>query len=177
MSPEELQAKLPLILGWIEQTLATHAPKARSVASRCFPRLPGYFGRELLASAKVVPVEVVPTPPLTQMGLPEFANFENMVPNGITYLDTFFVREDMADDEKLHFHELIHVIQWRLLGAEQFLMAYADGLANYGYRHSPLEQMAYMADEIFQSTREPLNVESFVKRKFAEFLPGILACQ
>jgi hypothetical protein len=176
MTTEQLQAKLPLILGWIEETLAFHAPKARKVASIGFPRLSGYFSRELLASAKVVPVEVVPTPPLTAMGLPEFADFENMTANGITYLDTFFVRDDLADNERLHFHELIHVIQWRLLGAERFLMTYADGLTQYGYRHSPLERMAFMAETYYESTDRPFSMEEFVRMEFAESLPGIVAC-
>ncbi len=34
-----------------------------------------------------------PFPPLSRMGLPEFAAFETMPISGITYRDTFFVRE------------------------------------------------------------------------------------
>ena len=49
----------------------------------------------------------------------------------------------------------------------------ADGLARFGYRDSPLEQMAYTADEIFQKPREQFNVESFVRAKFSESLPGL----
>ena len=62
---------------------------------------------------------------------------------GITYLNTYFVRANQAGDESLHFHELVHVIQWRILGPEKFLAAYADGLERFGYRGSPLEVMAY----------------------------------
>jgi len=35
---------------------------------------------------------------------------------GITYLDTFFSREEGRGNESLHFHELVHVLQWQLLG-------------------------------------------------------------
>lgn len=169
MSPEEFQAKLPVILDWIHKTVAAHAPLARVVASLDFPRLPQYFSRELLASSHVIPIEVVPTPPLTAIGLPEFAAFENMDANGITYLDTFFVKDYMADDERLHFHELVHVIQWRLLGPERFIAAYADGLARFGYRDSPLERMAYTADAVYQSVPQPFDVESFVRAKLLEW--------
>jgi hypothetical protein len=40
--------------------------------------------------------------------------------------------------ELLDFYELIHVIQWRLLGPEAFLATYAAGLETFGYRNSPL---------------------------------------
>jgi hypothetical protein len=50
------------------------------------------------------------------MGLVRFADFGCMEMAGITYLDTFFVRADQAWDESLHFHELVHVVQWRLVG-------------------------------------------------------------
>src|SRR5205823_9640324 len=32
---------------------------------------------------------------------------------GITYLNTYFVRADQSHSASLHFHELVHVIQWR----------------------------------------------------------------
>ncbi len=50
---------------------------------------------------------------------------------GITYLDTLSVKRELAEQEPLHFHELIHVVQWRLLGPERFLAAYADGLERF----------------------------------------------
>ena len=53
----------------------------------------------------------------------------------------------MVTEEAIHFHELIHVIQWRLLGPEDFLKSYANGLDEFGYENSPLEKMAY--DETF----------------------------
>jgi hypothetical protein len=171
MTPDRFRDTYPLILNWIRQTLATHAPQARPVAAFGFPRLPAYFSREVLVSAKVVVVEVVPFPPLTAMGLPEFADFENMDAGGITYLDTFFVKEGLADEEPLHFHELTHVIQWRLLGLERFLAAYADGLERFGYRDSPLEAMAYRLDSLFRQRRPPFDAESVVRQNLAELFP------
>ncbi|MES2697439.1 MAG: hypothetical protein V4773_28495 [Verrucomicrobiota bacterium] len=142
-------AKLPLVLAWIRQTLTAHAADARSVASLRFPRLPRYFGPALLDSAHVVAVERLPVPPLSQMGLAQFAEMERFIYGGITYLDTFFVTSGEERNESLHFHELIHVLQWRLLGPERFLALYAAGLAQFGYRASPLEEMAYGAQNAF----------------------------
>ena len=162
MNRQLLKAKIPLILNWIQQTLAAHAVKARPVASVNFSRLPHYFNPATLAAAKVVAVDVVPLPPLTALGLCQYADFEHMDASGITYIDTFFVRDDLSDDERLHFHELVHVIQWSLLGPERFLAMYADGLERFGYRDSPLEAMAYRLDGHFQQGAVPFSVEQVV---------------
>ena len=149
MTPEEFRSFYPHLFAWITQMLRAHAAAAKPVASLGFMRLPRYFSEVLLASAKVVVVERVPRPPLSAMGLSRFAEFEHGDYDGITYLDTFFVKRSAAAVERLHFHELIHVVQWRLLGPEIFLAAYAAGLETFGYRSSPLEMMAYEADAAF----------------------------
>src|ERR1035437_3419422 len=81
--------------------------------------------------------------PLSALGLREFADFENQPARGITYLDTYFLWRADATDESLHFHELVHVVQWQVLGPKDFLLLYAAGLAESGYRDCRLEAMAY----------------------------------
>jgi hypothetical protein len=73
----------------------------------------------------------MPRPPLSSWGLTRFADFEHGNFSGITFLDTFFIKQDQSENETLHFHELIHVIQWRVLGPERFLYLYADGLERF----------------------------------------------
>lgn len=166
MTQQEFDVKYPLIMGWIKQTLEAHVQKARTVASLGFKRLPQYFSPELLAFAKVVYVDVVPMPPLSKIGLSQFSDFENMNSDGVTYLDTFFVRQEKQGDEPLHFHEFVHIIQWKELGAKTFVAAYADGLERFGYRNSPLEVMAYDAQAVFGKSSLPFDVEKMVKSKF-----------
>ena len=102
------------------------------IADLHFPRLPSYYSPEILSLAKVIVIDRVPVPPLSAMGLAEFAEFEQTSFDGITYKDTYFIRKDHAGDEFIHFHELVHVIQWRELGVEAFLLAYANGLLELG---------------------------------------------
>lgn len=128
MTPAEFETNYPLILSWIQGTLTRHAPQARTVSFLGFKRPPQYFSAEVLTSSKVVYVTAVPTPPLSAMGLHQFSDFENMNATGITYLDTFFSREEARGNESLHFHELVHVLQWQLLGPKVFIAAYAYGL-------------------------------------------------
>ena len=164
MTPDEFQKYYPRLLGWIDATLRAHAENARTIASHGFRRLPRYFSSDTLTSAKVVVVEQLPIPPLSSWGLTRFADFERGDFSGITYLNTFFVKQNNVSNEAIHFHELIHVIQWRILGPEQFLSLYADGLERFGYRDSPLEKMAYDAEAAF-TANAIFNAEEIVARK------------
>lgn len=169
--PEDFDAKYPLILSWIQGTLARHMRQAHPVSSLSFKRLRHYFNPEFLASSKVVYVAAVPTPPLSALGFNQFSDFEKMNAMGITYLDTFFSREEGRGNESLHFHELVHVLQWQLLGPKAFIAAYADGLERNGYRRSPLEVMAYTLESIFKNSANPFDVAAVVRDQITALYP------
>lgn len=171
MNLAALLPKLPLVTGWIEATLAAHAGAARPVAAFGFARLPKFYPPELLARTKVVLAERVPFPPLTALGLPEFAAFERGDYAGITFKDTYFLRAGLAASESLHFHELVHVVQWAHLGVERFLLAYAAGLAAHGYRNSPLEAMAYDLQDDFDRNPQPRDIGAVVHRQLNGLYP------
>ena len=99
------------------------------------------------------------------MGLTRFADFERSDFDGITYMDTFFVKSPHSRDENMHFHELVHVVQWQLLGPERFLFSYANGLECFGYRQSPLEAMAYDAEAAFAGSTAVFDVEKMIAEK------------
>lgn len=161
LSPAEFEAKYPLILEWMNQTLAAHAASARPVADVGFRRLPRYFSSKTLTAAKVAVVDALPVPPVAQWGLSQFSAWANGDYAGITYQDTFFVRMECQADESLHFHELIHILQWQMLGPKRFIAAYAAGLEQFGYRASPLERMAYDAQARFDRA-ESFDAETLV---------------
>ena len=165
MSPEEFAKFYPPLLDWIRSTLTGSMRMARTVASRGFSRLPLYFTENTLTSTKVVLVDPLPMPPLSSMGLARFADFERSDFDGITYIDTIFLKPTQTNNENMHFHELVHVIQWRLLGPDRFLLSYANGLECFGYRQSPLEAMAYDAETAFASSTAIFNVEKMIAEK------------
>jgi hypothetical protein len=165
MSPEEFAKFYPPLLDWIRTTLTASAQVAQTVASRGFSRLPLYFTEKTLASTKVVLLDPLPMPPLSSMGLGRFAKFERGNFDGITYIDTVFLKPTQSNNENLYFHELVHVIQWRLLGPDRFLFSYADGLECFGYRQSPLEAMAFDAETAFASSTAVFDVEKLVAEK------------
>jgi hypothetical protein len=140
---QRLQAALPLAQEWIDDYLAEHEQTSRSVISLGMRRLAERYPVELLRKARVVAVEHVEFPPVERFGLPEFAAMQQQTFGGITFKNTYFVRNAEVACESLHFHELVHIVQWARLGVERFLLAYGIGLAQFGYEQSPLERMAY----------------------------------
>jgi hypothetical protein len=127
-------------------------------------RLPLYFDYDLLKTAKFIPIDQVPMPPLSAMRLGRFEAFEQGNFHGVAYVDRYFIKRTVVIEEALHFHELIHVIQWRLLGPEGFLRAHANGLDEFGYENSPLERMAYDAEAAFRRSSPIFDAEKFVEK-------------
>jgi hypothetical protein len=162
LTPEEFHTAYPKLRAWIQKTLEFYEENAKPVASMHFVRLPLYFGHSLLETTKFIAIDRLPMPPLSAMGLSRFTGFERGDFNGVTYLDRYFIKQSVVTEEAIHFHELIHVIQWRLLGPEDFLAAYADGLDEFGYENSPLEKMAYNAEASFKRSFPIFDAEKFV---------------
>lgn len=169
-----LQEQLPNVCSWIDKILQQHRDVARPVTSFGFSRLPRYFEPSTLSRAHVVVLDSVPTPPLSALGLPQFSAFENMDADGITYKDVYFLKRQRAMVESLHFHELVHVVQWQLLGPERFILDYALGLAHKGYEDHPFEKMAYGLEDRF-CRYETFNVERQVQDDLRHLVPSSLS--
>lgn len=170
LTPEEFHTAYPKLRAWIQKTLEFYEKNAKAVTSMHFVRLPLYFDRSLLETAKFIAIDRLPMPPLSAMGLSRFAVFEQGDFNGITYLDRYFIKQTVETQEAVHFHELIHVIQWRLLGPEGFLRAYANGLEEFGYENSPLEKIAYDAEASFKRSSAIFDAEKFVTARLGSLL-------
>jgi len=161
----KFQAALPVVRQWVEDTLGATGEQAVTVDRSTYPRLAQAFPPTLLNRARCIVVAGNPPfPPLSRMGLPEFAAFEAMPISGVTYRNHFFVR-DGRQSESLYFHEMVHVVQWDRLGVERFLMAYGVGLMQGGYRDSPLEAMAYRLQADFDRGGVPGNLVRLIQRE------------
>jgi hypothetical protein len=84
----------------------------------------------------------MPFPPVGTLGLPEFEALAAMPMAGITFGHMYFLHREHTR-EAIHFHELVHVVQWTTLGVAVFLPTYAAGIARHGYEASPFELAAF----------------------------------
>lgn len=133
---------LPDIRRWMSDLHARHASASVASGTLGFERLPSYFPAALLKGARAVTVEKIPFPPVSVLGLPEFEGMARIPMAGITFGHMYFVQQEQ-DREAIHFHELVHVVQWAALGLDAFLSTYALGMLEHGYELSPFEVAAY----------------------------------
>lgn len=114
----------------------------KPVSSLGFPRLPEYFSASLLGDTKIAGVNRIVLPPFALLDMPELSLLEEMPFAGITYAETIFVHKTAASEATV-FHELVHVLQWRALGVDDFILTYGMGLIQHGYAQNPFEAVAF----------------------------------
>lgn len=174
MTRTEYAIFLPAVLTWIRDTLDANTLQKQSVESFGFQRLPQYFRRSPLHTTNVVVTDAPPVPPFAAWGLSEFAWIEPG-PRAVTYQDTYFLETSAAGSESIHFHELVHAVQWRVLGPEDFLLLYVAGLAEQGCENSSLEAMAYEHQARFEAGGPPYSTEAEVGARALALLPETAA--
>lgn len=96
--------------------------------------------------------------------------------DGITYRDMYFLKRGLGTDESLHFHELVHIIQWQVLGPEHFILAYALGhVAGGGYLNNPFEKIAFDLQDRFKKQERLGSIELIVKQHLSQTVPALVA--
>ena len=149
---------------WVDQSNLDHENQRTSC--KCFvDEFGGFYPVSFLENAYFVVVESIPKPDfpgLREIGL---GGFIDMNVDGITYKNTYYILPHVEQNIRLHFHELVHVAQWRTLGAINFIQRYIEEIQNYGYAGAPLEKMAYGLDTYFYNGGESIDIPSYVSKK------------
>ncbi|MCH2210029.1 MAG: hypothetical protein MK110_01915 [Fuerstiella sp.] len=165
--PVEITERYHDLLCWIDSVLDSSLRFARPVSEFTMQRLPGYYSEGFLSASRAIICKQCPAVPLTEFGLRDDALPSPSDAAGFTLRDVYFVTHESVDDESTHFHELIHVVQWHILGDECFFHLYASGLLSAGYRLSPLEEIAYDLQSRFDSDDAEFDVIMEVRRRLA----------
>ncbi|WP_166267115.1 hypothetical protein [Marinobacter caseinilyticus] len=123
----------------------------------------GFYSPDFLKTAFFVVTDEIPKPDFPELREAGLGDFIDMDVGGITYNDTYYVKQSAANELRLHFHELVHVIQWRELTPQGFTERYIREIQDFGYDEAPLEKMAYALDGHYQKQGRHLSVEQFVR--------------
>jgi hypothetical protein len=145
-----LQRAMPHVRDWMTALQAEHSGRATPVSELSLPRVPRYWPPALLKHAQAVTVDTIPFPPVATYGLPEFEGLAAMPMAGITFGRMYFIHAAHSRED-VHFHELVHVVQWSTLGVDEFLLTYALGIAQHGYERSPFEAVAFEQQAAFEA--------------------------
>lgn len=162
--------------GWVRDQRARHRQEARALHPHTQSALAPFCGAELLRAARFRSVPVIENPDfydaLIAAGQPLPMAFTTA--RGITFDDTVLLSAQDAIAQGapsgLLFHELVHVVQYRLLGIGGFIHGYVTGWAAAGfvYEAIPLEREAFDLEQRFE--REPqrhFSVRTLVSRRLA----------
>lgn len=154
---------IDLVESWIDETNHSYRNKRRSCST--FEQVfKGFYSPNFLSSSYFVVVESLPTPDLQQLRDEGLGDFLDGDFDGITYKDTYYLLPHAVDNINIHFHELVHVMQWRELTAKGFIQRYISEMQTYGYgRQAPLEGMAYGLEDHFKGGQPPLDIERHVR--------------
>lgn len=124
--------------------------QARQSCSVFMDYFAGFYTPRFLDIAFFVVTDEIPKPNFPELREAGLGDFIDMDVGSITYNDTYYVTDSAADELWLHFHELVHVIQWRELSPQGFIERYIGEIQEFGYDEAPLERMAYALDGHYQ---------------------------
>jgi hypothetical protein len=168
--PRLVQPLVPLISWTTARYIAYHrrrlAPQATSIPGELLTSLHQYFPPTVLAKTRIVR-STMPEPLLYPLvGLLGIKGLLEVSSIGAITLVDVVAYPDELDCETL-FHELVHVVQYRILGLKRFARFYVKGfLKGGGYKGIPLEQQAYELGARFERDSEKVfSVEEDVIRR------------
>lgn len=129
-------------------------------------KLSTYFSGKDLERARIVISDPlpIPNPPLASLIRHFGFNFASVATTAaITFDNVIACRE--RPTISLLFHELVHTVQYRLLGVPAFARRYVGGfLATKSYRDIPLEHCAFHLQSQFDTQAEPFDAEAEIAK-------------
>lgn len=163
LSPQQIAAFMQQVAEYVRAQRAHYSGRAVPLAfSEIWSR---FFASVDLQRIRIVQPgqERVPNPPfyadLEMLGFSGLPNFTTMA--AITFDDVVVFHDPLTP--QLIFHEMVHVVQYRLLGIDEFARLYVRGYLHGGYAGTPLEVCAYQLDGRFIMGSVGFDVESEVK--------------
>lgn len=127
-------------------------------------RLKPYFADADLARVRIVQADPLPIPDPPFYPTVRRLHLDFPRPSlvaAITFDEIIATRKAMTS--RLLFHEMVHVVQYRVLGVQTFARLYVRGfLAGGSYEGIPLERCAFDLEQRFVAERDPFRVEAEV---------------
>jgi hypothetical protein len=148
---------LQAIEQWIDEVNSEHESQ-RTCCVHLYEDLRSIYPKTFLEQSFYVVVKTLPRPMFLAGQNPDIDKFLYQTLDGITYKNTYYLLPHMAKDLYIHFHELVHVAQWRTLGATGFISRYIEEIVTYEYDNAPLEAMAFGLEDDFKKGNNQIDV-------------------
>ena len=178
MKTEELsQFLVEHAIQWVQSEREEHRPAARDLTEIEKSEFSPFFHSRILGIAKIKMVPCVRNPgfylQLQDMAVPRLLDFTQAA--GITFKDTILVSQRYLTSHTqlgpLIFHELVHVVQYEVLGVTDFIERYVRDWVDNGldYLAIPLEAKAYELQKRYEKgLKKGLSVLDEVRQGLGE---------
>jgi hypothetical protein len=162
MNPEYLMTFLMENgIQWVESQINKYRSTARNLTEAEKTEFEPFFEQKILHAAGIKLVPIIENPDfyavLQEMKMPRLLDFKMVA--GITFKDTIVLSQSVLRSKlapkSLLFHELVHVVQYEVLGVRRFVERYVQGWVKGGldYYAIPLEIHAYDLEQRYE--RDP----------------------
>jgi len=157
---------------WLWEQRELHRAKARRLTDDERLPLQNYYDTQVLDTVRVATVNRISNPPfydeLTESGFP-ILDLSGSA--GITFIDCVVVRRPFQQHFpswiSILFHELVHVVQFELLGSRKVIEAYLQAWEQNGYQYHdvPFEIQAYRLEARFERHEPLFSVREVVEQE------------
>jgi len=146
---------------WVRQLRNDHRPRGRPLSTDEWTALAAYFSPHILEKTRLDFVPRIENPPFYQQLSFTPLDFTQW---GLTVHDTVLIVESHTSNLSLLFHELVHVVQYDILGIDECIKQYVTGWAMNGkmYEQIPAEQEALAMQAQFEGGSTPFQVVAIV---------------
>ena len=155
----------PLVSSYIAKQRELLRPRGRALCPQSKAAIQIYFSDVDVDAVRTVTGDPLPVAEPPFAGMLRRLGFDfpsSTAVSAITLVDLIACREPMG--ASLLFHELVHVVQFRVLGLEAFAREYVHGfLTSRRYEGIPLEICAFDLERRFSIGERGFHVESEVK--------------
>jgi hypothetical protein len=168
---------LELGLPWLWEQRNLHRADSRELSAQERLAFQGYYGDGTLDRVRLATVERISNPSFySQLQSSGYPTLDVSFAAGMAFVDCVVVRRSINQDSawwrSLLFHELVHVVQFEVLGPERHLELYLRGWMENGYRYDsiPFEEQARQLEARFNGHEPPFPVREAVETGLAELL-------
>lgn len=176
---EQVSYLVENVSSWIMNQRTIHRTLSEPLSETTVAALQGFFSRDTMDRVRIRRVSVIENPPF-------YSAFEDEgedIPLGfdvwaaITFGDVILVSESQAPGPLSHsilFHELVHVVQYKILGIHEFARRYVNSFlqSELNYMTIPLESIAFDLQGRFEKCKgRKFSAEKEVESRL--FVPGL----
>lgn len=161
---------------WLREQRDLYRANARPLFESERKALKGYYEARLLDAVRVAAVDRISNPEF----YPDLVRSGNPLLDlsgaaGITLIDCVVIlktfRLDSAARLAILFHELVHVVQYDIMGPARLIEAYLSSWAENGYRYDRIsfQMQAQRLEARFDGQERPFSVRQEVERDLREW--------